>query len=357
MATIKDIAEKLNISAGTVSKGLNGGTDISEALRKQILETAVALGYTPKKARNPDTRSLALLIENMDYQNSNDFGYDIVLGFRQAALRAGWNVDVIPVDEDFQSAHPYDSYLLSRGYSAAFLCGLALNDPWEEQIRDTSVATVLLDNNAADNPHVCFIGTDSARAMELTISHLVSLGHEKIAFLDGSAHSYISDQRMYAYLSCMKKFQLPIHPNLAVYGYYVADSARYHVPGFLDFGATAIVCGNDEIAGGVIECCRAAGLSVPEDISVIGFDDLPASGDLLPPLTTIRQNRLSIGKCGVYLIDAMLDGCNMSSVHLQPKLILRDSTAIAKPRLASGRFDDRDSVRYINPQLYEQFVL
>lgn len=99
MATIQDIADKLGISKGTVSKALNGATDISETLQKNVLETAVELGYT--KIRRPEgVRRLCILIENMDYENPHDFGYEIILGFRQMAEPAGYSVDIIPVTEN-----------------------------------------------------------------------------------------------------------------------------------------------------------------------------------------------------------------------------------------------------------------
>jgi len=86
MATIKDIANKLGISVSTVSKGLNGANDISDALRQQVLETAVELGYTGKRTQKKKLNKLCVFIENMDFESLSDFGHDIVLGFKQAAF-------------------------------------------------------------------------------------------------------------------------------------------------------------------------------------------------------------------------------------------------------------------------------
>ncbi len=356
MATIKDIANRLGVSSGTVSKGLNGGRDISDSLRRQILDTAVEMGYTTKKKNRPETRSLALFVENMEYHQADQFGYEIVLGFRQSAFRENWNVDVIEISPDFQTQHPYDTYMTEHGYSASYILGMALDDPWMEELETTRFHTVLLDNFITANPNVGYVGTDSEEAMDAAISHLISLGHEKIAFLNGSSNSLISDSRMLAYLQVMRKYHLPVNPNLAIYGYYVADAAQYHMPALLSTGATAILCGNDAIASGVIDFCHKNGYSVPNDISVIGFDDMPFAAHLEPPLTTIRQNRLALGKCGVYMIQAMLDDCTVSRNQLRPQLIVRNSTGIAKPRLVTQRLEDKDSVLYVNPQLYEQQI-
>ncbi|MCR4635263.1 MULTISPECIES: LacI family DNA-binding transcriptional regulator [Butyrivibrio] len=355
MATIKDIANKLGISVSTVSKGLNGAKDISASLRQEVLETAVEMGYTGRKTKRQSQKRLCIFIENMDYESTGTFGYDIVLGFRQAAYKEQFEVVIQPVSHEFQVSEKYDTYMLGNGFSGAFLLGFSLEDPWMEQIKSTAFSTVLLDNFIEKNPNVGYIGTDSEEGIAIAIEHLTKLGHEKIAFLDGSRGSMVSDLRMIAYLDSMSSHRLPVDPNLAVYGYFVADAAHYHVPTFLDLGATAILCGNDLIASGVIEECKRSGYKVPEDISVIGFDDLPLAQHLDPPLTTVKQDRIEIGKCGFYILRAMNEHISLSKNLLRPSLSVRSSTAIAKPRLAKRHSLDKDSVISANPELYAQF--
>ena len=252
-----------------------------------------------------------------------------------------------------QRDNKYDNFMMEHGYSG-FILGFALEDPWMEQFQTTKIPTVLLDNTIPANPFVCYVGTDSDEGIDLAVEHLLHLGHEKIAFLDGSINSLVSNQRMSAYLSSLSRHHLPIDPALAVYGYFVADAAHYHVPNLLSAGATAIICGNDTIAQGVIESVRAQGLSVPEDISVIGFDDIPIAAELNPPLTTIRQDRLSLGRNGYFVVHAMLNQVSQSKSLLRPRLIERASTATAVPRLVTNRIIDKDSVMYVNPDLYGQ---
>lgn len=353
MATVRDIANELGISPGTVSKGLNGGQDISEDLRRKILDTAVRLGYT-KRAAVSRNRKLCVFTENMEFEKEGDFGYDLALGFRQAAYRDHWNVDFIPVTPEEQSSHDYDAFMTEKEYSGACMLGFALQDPWMDSFARTAFPTVLLDNFIDSNPHVGYVGTDNEEAMELSIRHLISLGHEKIAFLDGSSGSLISDQRMLSYLSAMRRHHLPVDPNLAVYGYFVADAAQYHVPAFLQLGATAVLCGSDSIAEGVIDSCRQAGYSVPEDISVIGYDDLPFAAALQPPLSTIRQDRIALGKNAFFQLQAIMNGVPASINLLRPQLILRESTASARPRPVTERVTEKDSVMFIRPEIYAQ---
>lgn len=329
MATIKDIANRLGISVSTVSKGLNGASDISESLRQTVLETAVELGYTTKQMRGKVQKKLCIFVENMDYETPDEFGYDIILGFRQAAYYEHYDVTVTPVTPLFQSTEKYDTYMLKNGYVGAFLIGFALQDDWMSQFDSTTIPTTLLDNYIRKNSTVSYIGTDSMEGIDDAIVHLMNLGHRRIALINGSRNSMISERRRTAYIDCMNAHNLPYSEATMPYGYYVADAARYHVSNLLSMGITAILCGNDLIASGVINECKLHGFRVPEDVSVIGFDDLPISAKLTPPLTTIRQDRTMLGKCGFYTLHSLINNVPISRTLLRPQLIVRGSTAVA----------------------------
>lgn len=327
MVTIKDIANRLGISVSTVSKGLSGASDISDDLRQMVLDTAVELGYTPKKSKKDENKKLCIFIENIEYETPNQFGYEIVLGFKQSAFRENWSVTIVPVTPAFQLSEKYDTYMLKHGFSGGFLVGFALNDEWMRQLNYTSIPTVLFDNHIKKNPHVCYVGTDNYEGIEVAIDHLYQLGHKKIAFLNGSLYSMVTDQRHQAFLEHMQSHELPIDEKLIAHGYYVADTAKYHVSSFLEHGATAIMCGSDLIASGVITECHLHGLSVPDDISVVGFDDLPIASFLDPPLTTVRQDRIELGKCGFASLNSLIHHVSVSKMLLRPQLLTRSSTA------------------------------
>lgn len=332
MATIKDIAGRLGISIGTVSKGLNGANDVSNDLRQLILDTAVEMGYTTKRMKKEENKKLCIFVENMDYESPSQFGYDIILGFKQAAYRDNWNVTVLPITPAFQKQEKYDTYMLKMGYSGAFLLGFSLQDEWMSQLEHTTIATALFDNYIRKNPHVSYIGTDSLEGIDTAIDHLVSLDHSRIAFLNGSLHSMITDQRQLAFFESMAVHNLPVQESLIANGFYTSESAKEFVASFLKEGATAIVCGSDLIAYGVIGECERLGYRVPEDVSVIGFDDLPASAHTVPPLTTIRQDRLELGKCGFMALHSLMNQVSVSRTLLRPEFILRNSTAKAVDR-------------------------
>ena len=140
----------------------------------------------------------------------------------------------------------------------------------------------------------------------------------------------VSEQSRQAFVNSMIKQGLVPEEMLIQYGYYVPDCAKDYDPGFLENGATAIMCASVLIATGVIAEVLKHGLQVPEDISVIGFDDLPIASQLSPSLTTIRQDRTDLGKSAFLLLDGLVHGISTSKLLLRAKYITRESSGPRK---------------------------
>ena len=124
-----DIARELAVSKSTVSKALNGAKDVSKAMRQCVLEKAVELGYS-RIPRQADAPRLAVFITNMEYKKPEDFGYDILVGFRKAAEPAGFLVELIELDQDLQNKMHYDQYMVMGNFCAALFLVMSLLDPW-----------------------------------------------------------------------------------------------------------------------------------------------------------------------------------------------------------------------------------
>ncbi len=134
MITIKDIANRLGIAPSTVSKGLNDANDISPELKKLVLDTAIEMGYVTKRMKKETRKRLCVFVANMQYEKPGDFGFDIILGFKQAAVRDNWEITVTPITPLLQLRDPYDRYMVQNGYHGGFLVGFALKDPWMAQL-------------------------------------------------------------------------------------------------------------------------------------------------------------------------------------------------------------------------------
>ena len=322
--TINDIAERLGISKSTVSKGLNNATDVSSETKQLILETAAEMGYINKRIRQ--NAKICIIIENIDYNTPNQFGYDIVEGFKHMAELEGWIVDIVPVTQDLQKLTPYDVFMIQEGYQASFVLGFSLLDPWMEEFRTSHYPTVLFDNYIKGNPNIASVGCDNAEGFEYAVKHLVKLGHKKIGLISGPLDSYILKERYHAYIAALEKFVLEVNENYIGLGYYVSESTRTYIPKLVEQGVTAILFSHDVRAISAITECNDREIRIPEDLSIIGFDDLPIAAYCEPPLTTIQQDRTALGKCGYYAMTSLLNNVPIGSILLRAPLIVREST-------------------------------
>lgn len=335
MATIADIATKLGISKSTVSKALNNATDVSADMRKKVLETAVELGYTNRR-NSGSVKKICILIENMDYETPNQFGYDIIKGFQQMAEPEGWVVDVVPMTIEFEKLTPYRVFMLEHGYQAAFVLGFSLLDPWMDEFPVCQIPTVLYDNYIKNNPCIASVGCDSQEGFDLAVRHLTDLGHKKIGLISGPLDSYILRARYNAYINAMRRYGLEVNEDNIGLGYYVSESTRTYIPKLMDQGVTAILFSHDIRAISAITECMDRSIQIPQDLSIIGFDDLPMTAYTEPPLTTIRQDRIGLGKCGFYATTCLLNNLPIGSILLRAPLIVRSSTGPAPEHIISG---------------------
>ena len=326
MATLDDIAKALGISKSTVSKALNGAKDVSKAMRQTVLEKAVEMGYS-RAARSAEMPRLAVFVLNMEYTKPEDFGYELVMGFRQAAEPSGYQVEMSPLTQQLQQEIRYDTYMVQNNYSGALLLGLSLLDPWMKDFETCKTPAILYDNNISTNPRVTHIGVDNAEGMGLAVQYLKDLGHTKLGYLSSALQAYVYRQRHAAFFRAMEANGLYMDESLSGNADFINECLSLHLPRILDAGCTAIVCSHDLLANSVMVHLKEMGLRIPDDISIVGFDDIPMCRFTFPALTTIRQDRINIGKSAFYAMLNQLNNVHPSSLLLHPELIERDSCA------------------------------
>lgn len=336
MTTLDDIAQALGISKSTVSKALNGAKDVSKAMQQAVVEKAVELGYARINRSNTLPR-IAIFVINMEYVKPDDFGYDIISGFRMAAEPAGFQVEIIPLTIALQKEIRYDEYMMKHNYVGALFLGMSLLDPWIREFETCQSPTVLYDNHISCNPHVTDIGVDSVESIELAVKHLRSLGHQKIGYLSSALQAYVYQQRYKAFVRVMTEQGLTADETVMGDSYFVSECITQHLPRLLQEGCTAIICSHDVLANSVMHHCMEMGLRIPEDISIVGYDDIPLSRYTTPPLTTIRQNRPLLGKSAFYALSSQLNGVPLSAHLLHGELVCRHSSGPAPEKSVAAK--------------------
>jgi len=324
MATMEDIAKKLGISKGTVSKALSGAADISGATRKLVLETAVELGYE-RVARQDGNVRMCIFVENMAYEREDSFGWELIMGFRKMAEPAGASVMVEQLTQEVQAEYHYDEYMLLHGYRGGFFLGLSLSDPWTEDFKTCITPAVLYDNRAGDNPVVARVGVDNVEAMELAVTFLKARGHTRIGYLSSALGSFVYQERYDAFFDALEHNGLEHSPALAGAELCVSECVKRHLPRLLEEGCTAVMCSHDLLARALLLYCQGQGISVPGRLGVIGFDDIPLCRHMQPPLTTVRQDRLELGRSAYYALSSQINHVRISALLLHARLVPRES--------------------------------
>ncbi|HJQ31653.1 MAG TPA: LacI family DNA-binding transcriptional regulator [Pyrinomonadaceae bacterium] len=327
---IKDVAREAGVSTATVSHVINGTKYVSDDTRRRVLDAIKRCEYSP----NAHARSLAsgrsnmlgLLISDI----SNPFFPELVKSIEAAAFERGYNVILLNTNYDPERAAEYVRRLSELKMAGVALMTSELDSELFEAVTRRQVS-VVFDSTDLTGERMSNICVDYAAGIEEAVRHLVSLGHRRIAHIAGASRIPSGVIRREAFLDFMKR-HLPEEPEPAVYeGDFRLDGGRRAASEILASKElpTAVVAANDMMALGAMREFRKAGLSIPGDISVVGFDDISFAALAEPPLTTVCSPRAEIGRRVVEALVALIERPEEKGTELRipTHLITRDSTA------------------------------
>ncbi len=306
MTTIYDIAKKTGFSITTVSKVLNNYSDVSEKTRKKILEAVDEMGYYPSSsARTLTTKKSwtigVVFVENIGVGMEHPFFNAVIESFKKNVEKFGY--DLLFASRKIGNDHKsYLDHFQFRGVDGVVVVCSTIDDPDVEKLMNADIPSVVID---LDSRGSSVIFSDNIHGSELAVGYLYSLGHRKIAHISGHQELYVGEQRLKGYVSAMEKHNLPILEK------YIVDGGYFSFEGgqkamrellMLKETPTAVFVAGDLMALGAIDEIRNHGLNVPDDISIIGFDDIKMVQYTTPALTTIRQDTTLIGKTAASLL-------------------------------------------------------
>jgi LacI family repressor for deo operon, udp, cdd, tsx, nupC, and nupG len=334
MPTIHDVAARAEVSTATVSRVLSNPEKVSEATRRRVLKAVDQLGYSPnaaaKSLRTLTTRKLLVTVPDI----ANPFFSLIIQGIEEAALREGYSVMLGDTHHDSQREERYGEMLLRREVDGLIFLGHSMSKSVGAMMKKGQMAPIVNGCEYSPNLGVPSAHVDNEAAAYEAMSHLYGLGHRQIGVLTGPLASPLSRDRLRGVQACAKengasKQVMVVNGDFSIESG-IAGAARLFAQ---QTPPTAVFCFNDEMAIGVLDYASRVGRSVPESLSVIGFDDIRFARYMRPALTTISQPMLDIGRETVRLLLGVLQGTVTTpvSITLPHKLEIRSSTG-APPR-------------------------
>jgi LacI family transcriptional regulator len=331
--TLRDVAVRAGVHPATASRALNPQTRIlvSEDTARRVLDAAAELGYTPNPvARSLRTRrshTVGVLIPDLN----NPLFPPIVRGLEDRLAAAGYVALIGNTDSDDKRERMVFDQMRARHVDGLVLATARLRHPLLAEASRADLPVVLI-NRLAQDYSFPSVSVDNERGVRMAVSHLAALGHRRIAHIAGPQEMSTGLSRYRGFVTAMESSGLSVDADLVVFAksFTVEEGLRCGRL-LLDRGAgcTAIAAANDMLAVGCYAALDEAGLSCPEDISVVGFNDMPFIDRLRPPLTTIRFPHYQVGtEAAQLLLERIAEHSGpVKILYLAPELVIRGSTA------------------------------
>ncbi len=326
--TIATIAKESGLSVATVSKVLNGRPDVADETRVRVQELIVRHGYRRRSAPSGETSTpvIDVVFETFD----SPWAVEIVRGAVASAQAEGLTVALTSLEEGDERRIWFD-HITSRGTRGVILLLSQLTEAQRGELHSRRLPFVVIDPRGEPGPHVSYVGaTNWAGGLSAT-RHLIELGHERIAVIGGPIDLLCSRARIDGYRAALETAGIFIGDSLVACGDFTVLGGYEQARTLLarPDRPTAIFAGSDLQALGVFKAAHEAGLKVPGDLSVVGFDDLPIARWSTPALTTVRQPLTEMAAVAVRILLEVGDGGEPTDrrVELATDLVVRESTA------------------------------
>jgi len=331
--TSHDIARAAGVSRTTVSLVLNGkeNTGISVQTQARVLETAASLGYVPNSAArmlvSGRSRTVGLVLAHGDLMSFDAFAPPLMFGISRVCNARGYKL-LIEAVEDEHRRNSYLDLVKSKSIDALIVLNSSAEDEGLVRLIESRFPVILF--GSIGHPKENSLRSGTERAAELATEHLVRLGHRRVAHITYAPKWYTGPmERLRAFRHALDKAKIPFDEKLIAYGDFSAESGYRAMLEILSRRThfTALFAGNDTIAVGAMAALRENGSSVPDDVAVVGFDDLPSASYCQPPLTTVNTQPIVQGEQAALAAFELLEGRRVGTrrCKLALNLIIRES--------------------------------
>ena len=328
--TIRDVAEKAGVSVTTVSHVINKTRFVSEGLLKRVNDAVVELNYQPsglaRSLRTKTSGCIGVIIPD----NTNTFFAEVVRGIEDHCYKQGYSVFLCNSDDDPDKEYNYIKLLREKGVDGMVLVSTG-NDSESLEILDHGEIPKVIIDREIESMNSDSVLVDNLAGGYKATRHLLELGHSRIGCIKGSSQLTPSAQRLDGYVKALKEAGIAIDNNLIETGNFKSQSGGDCLMQLMKQSKppTAVFVCNDLMAFGAFAAARQLGINVPEELSIVGFDDIAMASMIIPSLSTIAQPKRELGEIGATLLLKRIKDrdTEQSTIVLEPLLVVRESSA------------------------------
>lgn len=328
-ATIDDVAKYAQVSRATVSRVLNNNPTVDADMRARVMDAIQALGYQPNRAarrlRAQSSSVVGLIISDIQ----NPYFLSVIRGVEDAAYAEKMSLILCNSDEDPAKERMYLNVMQAEQVAGLIIVPAHSGNGQDlNELRQAGIPIILLDR-VVKHVDVDAIKVDNEHGAFEAVTHLIDLGYRRIATIAGSRHLTTGRERYQGYRSALEAADIPLNEKWVKFGNFKTETGYDLARELMQDPEPpdAIFVANNLMSLGALRAFREQSIRVPEDVAIVGFDDLPWSGELYAPLTAVSQPTYELGKEAVNLLLGRLANPDspVRTVVLQPRLIIRES--------------------------------
>jgi DNA-binding LacI/PurR family transcriptional regulator len=333
------VARRANVSIATVSRTINHVPTVNPKLAKRVWEVIRELNYFPNtQARalvSGRSRLLGLIISEI----TNPFFPELIQTFEEVAVGNGYEILIGSTNYDPERMQRCIRRMVERNAEAVAVMTFGIEQPLLDQLADRNVPLVFIDQGP-DRPGISLLRVDYHHGIRQGVQHLAALGHRNIGFISGPLRLHSAQSRLIAYKKALQECGIVVDERVIIEGDHTMEGGMVAAERLLsqDVVPTAIMCSNDMLAIGVLHKLSRSGIRVPDDISLIGFDDIRMVEMIIPPLTSVQMSRSDLARNAVAALRAHLENTDPRRDYtIETRLVVRESTAFPRGTMSHLR--------------------
>lgn len=335
---IHAVAKQAHVSIATVSRTINHVSTVNPKLAKRVWEAIRELNYFPNtQARalvSGRSKMLGLIVSEI----TNPFFPELIQGFEDVAVENGYEILIGSTNYEPERMQRCIRRMMERNAEGVAVMTFGIEQPLLDQLADRNVPLVFVDV-APNRPGMFVLKVDYHHGIRQGVQHLAALGHRQIGFVTGPPRLHSAQSRLAAFKKALGECGIPVDEKLIIESDHTMEGGMVSAKAMMvqkDL-PTAIMCSNDMLAIGVLHEMSRSGVKVPDEISIVGFDDIHMAAMMIPPLTSIQMSRTDIATAAVSALRGHLEGTPKREYKIDTRLVVRESTGFPRGTMAHLR--------------------